>query len=92
MMMKLVAPQNGRSWSSSPANGSAEWPPDERLRRVMQYAAALVKNANALEYWMLRFRGVRRGVVVTRCRKMSEIQHRRIPRHFGCENLEFSEQ
>jgi hypothetical protein len=23
---------------SSPANGSAEWPPDDRLRRVIQYS------------------------------------------------------
>jgi hypothetical protein len=25
---------------SSPATGSAEWPPDDRLRRAIQYAAA----------------------------------------------------
>jgi len=41
MMMKLTAER--LILSSSPANGSAEWPPDDRLRRVIQYAAALVK-------------------------------------------------
>jgi len=27
---------------SSPANGSAEWPPDDRLRRAIQYSETLV--------------------------------------------------
>jgi hypothetical protein len=27
-----------RSRPSSPTNGSAEWPPDDRLRRAMQYS------------------------------------------------------
>jgi len=29
-----------RSRPSSPANGSAEWPPDDRLRRAIQYSEA----------------------------------------------------
>jgi hypothetical protein len=28
--------------TSSSANGSAEWPPDDRLRRMIQYSSALV--------------------------------------------------
>src|SRR6266481_1454234 len=31
-----------RSQPSSPANGSAEWPPDDRLRRAIQYSEAPV--------------------------------------------------
>src|SRR5712675_2475242 len=27
-------------YPSSPANGSAEWPPDDRLRRAIQYSEA----------------------------------------------------
>src|SRR5712672_2513525 len=30
------------SQSSSPANGSAEWPPDDRLRRAIQYSETSV--------------------------------------------------
>jgi hypothetical protein len=42
---------------SSPANGSAEWPPDDRLRRVIQYSETrmrLIQGAAA--YWIARSR------------------------------------
>src|SRR6266849_6070844 len=32
------------SQSSSPANGSAEWPPDDRLRRAIQYSETLERD------------------------------------------------
>jgi hypothetical protein len=32
---------------SSPANGSAEWPPDDRLRRAIQYSRAVVMKSRA---------------------------------------------
>jgi hypothetical protein len=31
-------------YPSSSANGSAEWPPDDRLRRMIQYSETLVVN------------------------------------------------
>jgi len=36
---------------SSSANGSAEWPPDDRLRRMIQYS---VPKMFFREYWMPR--------------------------------------
>src|SRR6267142_2049612 len=43
--------------ASSSANGSAEWPPDDRLRRMTQYSVALECNSDLAEYWMPRLRG-----------------------------------
>jgi hypothetical protein len=34
----LMDTSTPHSQSSSPANGSAEWPPDDRLRRAIQYS------------------------------------------------------
>src|SRR5713101_4942364 len=39
---------------SSSANGSAEWPPDDRLQRMIQYS---VPKMFFREYWMPRLRG-----------------------------------
>ena len=36
-----------RSQPSSPANGSAEWPPDDRLRRAIQYSEASVMESRS---------------------------------------------
>jgi hypothetical protein len=41
------------SQSSSPANGSAEWPPDDRLRRAIQYSETLEHDP---EKWVPVFR------------------------------------
>src|SRR6266550_1311279 len=38
----LRRPLHPHAVLSSPANGSAEWPPDDRLRRVIQYSKALM--------------------------------------------------
>jgi hypothetical protein len=48
----------GSSPASSSANGSAEWPPDDRLRRMIQYSRAFVINREVAAYWILRLRGV----------------------------------
>ena len=39
---RLMSTSAPHSQPSSPANGSAEWPPDDRLRRAIQYSEALV--------------------------------------------------
>jgi hypothetical protein len=54
----LMDKSTPHSQSSSPANGSAEWPPDDRLRWAIQYSEAPVMNRKAAVYWILRFRGV----------------------------------
>src|SRR5882724_6615289 len=41
LAMTITAPH---SQSSSPANGSAEWPPDDRLRRAIQYSETLERD------------------------------------------------
>ena len=43
---------------SSPANGSAEWPPDDRLRRAIQYSETLMFNRDAAAYWIPAFAGM----------------------------------
>jgi hypothetical protein len=39
---------------SSPANGSAEWPPDDRLQRVSSTPRVLDSIAGVSEYWIVR--------------------------------------
>src|ERR1700704_2087676 len=42
---------------SSPANGSAEWPPDDRLRRAIQYSEASMMDSQSCGVLDTRFRG-----------------------------------
>jgi hypothetical protein len=43
---------------SSSANGSREGAPDDKLRRMIQYAAAPIFYAAVSEYWMPAFAGM----------------------------------
>src|ERR1700733_12614478 len=42
---------------SSSANGSAEWPPDDRLRRTIQYSETLVMERKTRDVLDARLRG-----------------------------------
>jgi hypothetical protein len=46
---------------SSSANGSAEWPPDDRLQRMIQYAAAVFISREFADYWMPASAGMTTG-------------------------------
>jgi hypothetical protein len=62
---------------SSPANGSAEWPPDDRLRRVIQYSEALViepRSRSVLDTPLEPVIGLAEGE--TRWRGMTILSHR----------------
>jgi len=43
--------------TSSSANGSAERPPDDRLRRMIQYSATPMNFCDGGDYWIPAFRG-----------------------------------
>jgi hypothetical protein len=45
--LKIESTNAPRSQPSSPANGSAEWPPDDRLRRAIQYSKAPVMESRS---------------------------------------------
>jgi hypothetical protein len=44
--------------ASSSANGSAERPPDDRLRRTIQFAVTLDSITDVNVYWMPAFAGM----------------------------------
>jgi hypothetical protein len=44
--------------ASSSANGSAERPPDDRLRRTIQYSVKFAFNIGGAAYWMPAFAGM----------------------------------
>jgi hypothetical protein len=46
---RLKSTSAPHSQPSSPANGSAEWPPDDRLQRAIQYSEASVMFPNTCQ-------------------------------------------
>jgi len=47
--------------TSSSANGSAEWPPDDRLRQMIQYSATPMNFRDGGDYWIPAFAGMTAG-------------------------------